>query len=384
MGARVNSELKKDLKGFGVHEWNQCFHCGDCTAVCAHTEEDVTFPRRPIRLLQMGLRDKLNSMTEPWLCYYCGACSEKCPRNANPGEMMMAMRRYLTSVYDWTGISGKLYRSCKAHVTAIILMFVGVLGAFFMWGGPMVTELTEAGGVQLNTFASPEVIAFLDHILLGVLSFFLVTNMLNMFYKVMIKDNSVKIPKKLYFTELWGGLFHFFTQVKLAQCERKKLYWFGHWFLMASYVTMFIFIIFYLAWFQTEDIHAWYHPQRLIGYLVTAGFLFGTVYFMIGRLRRTTEYSKFSHHSDWIFVVLLFLVALSGISIHIFRINGMPYATYYSYMLHLAFEVPMVVTFVAFSKWSHIAYTPFAIYLSNIKNKARAMQSGKITYAQAA
>jgi hypothetical protein len=34
-----------------------------------------------------------------------------------------------------------------------------------------------------------------------------------------------------------------------------------------------------------------------------------------------------------------------------------------------------VVTFVAFSKWSHIAYRPFAIYFSNLKKSALALKA---------
>ena len=68
---------------------------------------------------------------------------------------------------------------------------------------------------------------------------------------------------------------------------------------------------------------------------------------MIGRYKKNKEMFKFSHHSDWIFIILLFLLAFTGILIHIFRLSGMPMATYVSYMLHLAVEVPMVVTFVA-------------------------------------
>ena len=44
--------------------------------------------------------------------------------------------------------------------------------------------------------------------------------------------------------------------------------------------------------------------------------------------------------------------------------------TYITYVLHLAFEIPMVVTFVAFSKWSHLAYRPLAIYFYKIKKEA--------------
>ncbi|MDX1284734.1 MAG: 4Fe-4S dicluster domain-containing protein [Draconibacterium sp.] len=374
MSQRVNPYLKKELLKFGAKDWNDCYHCGNCTATCQLTEQEILFPRKAIRQAQMGLKESLESNGDPWLCYYCGDCSETCPRDANPGEIMMTMRRYLTAVYDWTGFSGRLYKSFWAHFAVMAVLFILVIAAFLTFGGPMLPELTSEGGVQLNTFAPAEMIAKIDHILLLTLSAFLITNILNMFYKVVVKDKSVKIPIWLYISEIGEAALHFVTQLRFSKCKKSAMYWFGHWFLMTGYVTMFVFIIFFLTWFQTEDIHVWYHPQRIIGYFITAGFLFGTVYFIIGRIRKKKEIFKYSHHSDWIFVVLLFLVATTGILIHIFRINGLPFATYYAYIAHLAFEVPMVVTFVAFSKWSHLAYRPLAIYFTNMKKKARKLQ----------
>ena len=121
---------------------------------------------------------------------------------------------------------------------------------------------------------------------------FLLTNIFNMYYRVIIKDKSVKILLCSYFTEVWAAVFHFFTQWRFFKCTNKKVYWFAHWFLMLSYITMFVFIIFYLTWFQTYEIHAWYNPQRLVGYIITAGFLFGTLCFMIERYRRKEEIQK--------------------------------------------------------------------------------------------
>lgn len=374
MSQRVNPELTRELHKFGAKDWNDCFHCGNCTATCQLTERDILFPRKAIRQAQMGLSESLASNADPWLCYYCGDCSETCPRDANPGEIMMILRRYLTSVYDWTGFSGILYKSAKAHILTMVILFVSVVAAFLLFAGPMLSELTSDGGVQINTFAPAETIAHIDHILLLTLSFFLITNIINMFYKVVLKDKSVRIPLHLYLTEIGEAAVHFGTQLRFSKCNKSRMYWFGHWFLMTGYITMFVFIIFFLSWFQTENVHAWYHPQRIIGYIITAGFIFGTTFFIIGRIRKKREIFKYSHHSDWIFVALLFLVAFTGILIHIFRINGMPYATYYTYVVHLAFEVPMVVTFVAFSKWSHLAYRPLAIYFSNMKKKARVIQ----------
>jgi nitrate reductase gamma subunit len=124
-------------------------------------------------------------------------------------------------------------------------------------------------------------------------------------------------------------------------------------------------------------VHPITHPQRWLGYYVTFGLIFATVFYFLGRLKKREQIFKFSHHSDWVFIFLLFMIAVTGIFIHIFRLGGMAQAAYLMYALHLAFEVPMVVTFVAFSKWSHIAYRPLAIYFSNLKKSARKLQEAK-------
>jgi ferredoxin len=369
MSPRVDANLKKELKHFGSGQWNDCFHCGNCTAICPLSEDDSMFPRKGIRTLQMGLKEKLASSPEPWMCYYCGECSDTCPRDANPGELMMALRRYLTAVYDWTGLSGKLYKSKLLHAVVMVFLFLAVLAAFAVFA--QIPQLTDPKNVQLNTFAPPNLISLVDEILLGVLSFFLLTNVFNMYWKIVIKDKSVKIPLWLYVKEAVTAAWHFFTQWRFSKCDR-KFYWLAHLFLMTSYIIMFGMIVFFLDWFQTDQIHPATHPQRWLGYYVTFGLIFATVYAFIGRLRKKEAIFKFSHHSDWIFIFLLFMIAVTGILIHIFRISGMAMPTYYMYALHLAFEVPMVVTFVAFSKWSHLAYRPFAIYFTNLKKSAKA------------
>jgi len=374
MGKRVDPNLMSKLESYGVGDWNACYHCGNCTAMCPLTEQGSLFPRKGIRTAQMGLTDKLMSSPEPWLCYYCGECSETCPRDANPGEMMMAIRRFLTSLYDWTGIAGKLYRSKAMHIIMVMVLFFGVLGAFFAFA--KIPVLSDPANVELNSFAPVPIIQLVDEIMLGILSFFLITNMINMFHKVILKDKSVKIPISLYFKEVWAAIWNFFTQWRFRKCDH-KFYWFRHLFLMLSYVGMFILIIFFMDWFQTDKIHPITHPQRWLGYLITIGLLLGTISFMYGRARKKLEIFKFSHHSDWIWLVLLFLIALTGILVHIFRLAGMAHLTYYMYALHLAVEVPMVVTFVAFSKWSHLAYRPLALFFANLKKSALALQESR-------
>ena len=55
------------------------------------------------------------------MCYYCGECSEQCPKEAEPGETMMSMRRWLTAKYDFSGLSGLFYRSPAWEIIAIVI-----------------------------------------------------------------------------------------------------------------------------------------------------------------------------------------------------------------------------------------------------------------------
>ncbi|MCD6332288.1 MAG: hypothetical protein J7L89_03350 [Bacteroidales bacterium] len=204
---------------------------------------------------------------------------------------------------------------------------------------------------------------------------------------VILKNKTIKVPLKLYFTEFWALIFNFVSQWRFSDCETevqsfwKKLrtgkynYWIVHWFLMSGYVLLFTMIVIFLEWFQTDEIHPWWHPQRLFGYYATFGLIFGTIYFTIHRIKKDKENSKHSHITDWTFLVLLFLAAVTGILMHISRINQAPLlVTYYLYVFHLMIVVPMLCIEVPFSKWSHLAYRPFAVYFNNIKRAAQKLE----------
>src|SRR5579872_6045037 len=104
-------ELIAALTQAGGVDLKKCMQCSTCTCICSLTQQEDGFPRKQILHAQWGLKDRILADAGPWLCHYCGDCSENCPRQANPGEAMMALRRYLTSQYDWTGLSRLMYRS---------------------------------------------------------------------------------------------------------------------------------------------------------------------------------------------------------------------------------------------------------------------------------
>jgi quinone-modifying oxidoreductase subunit QmoC len=196
-----------------------CFNCGLCTAICDLTRGREGFPRKTIRYAQLGLRKRLDESIEPWLCYYCVDCNEKCPREARPSDQMMAFRRYLTSVYDWTGLLGRFYTSKRWAFGATAAIALSVIMLFVVLHlvnpGYIPTALAVAPDgtthVPLNTFAPVEWVHLVDWILVGTLLFLIVTTLYNMRRKMLGGDRTLSIPFWLYITQLWVAPIHFLT-----------------------------------------------------------------------------------------------------------------------------------------------------------------------------
>jgi heterodisulfide reductase subunit C len=92
----VNPDFAEELKPFGVDTALECFNCGTCAAICPLIFEH--FPRKMIRYVQVGAADKiLQHAQELWRCLHCGLCTQTCPRQANPGELILGLRRYVVA-----------------------------------------------------------------------------------------------------------------------------------------------------------------------------------------------------------------------------------------------------------------------------------------------
>ena len=375
MSTRLDPQLLHEFKEYGAIGVEKCFNCGNCTAICPLASDEYNFPRDVIRRVQIGQKERLIESLDPWLCYYCGDCSETCPKGAEPGETMMAARRWLTAQYDWTGLARKFYTSLTWELGSIALVGLLVVWIIAMFHGPLVTDR-----VELNTFAPIHIVHLADWIMAGALVFFITTNVLRMYWLTMRKSE-LQIPFKLYITEAWQLILHGLTQKRWATCAEdetdekaknsKRTSWIIHMLLASGYALMLVLIVFFLSWFQTDNIYPLYHPQRWLGYYATIVLLLGAGRALWGRIKKEAEMHRFSHPSDWIFPILLLVVTLTGILQHAFRYWGLPLATYYTYVVHLAFTAPMLILEVPFGKWAHLYYRPLAIYFQAVKEKAK-------------
>ncbi|HDN73413.1 MAG TPA: 4Fe-4S ferredoxin, partial [Archaeoglobus sp.] len=102
--------------------------------------------------------------------------------------------------------------------------------------------------------------------------------------------------------------------------------------------------------------------------------LYATTVMIIGRLRKSKPVHKYTHSTDWMFLILLWLTVFTGFLVRLFMELDLPLPTYYAFSVHLAFTVPLLGLEVPFAKWSHLAYRPFALYFLRIKERALELQ----------
>jgi len=362
---RVDPTFVNELKEYGAVGIEKCFNCGNCTAICPLASDEYLFPRNVIRRAQIGDREMMKSQLDPWLCYYCGDCSATCPKGAEPGETMMAARRWLTAQYDWTGLSRKLYTSTAWSIGALIVGALMVLGLAWLLHGDLVTSQ-----VELNTFAPVEMIHVADLILAGILGFFLLSNLFRMFMLNFREGGQWKLPPlPVFVTEAWQLVYHTLTQQRFSKCEGRRR-WISHMILVFGYGSMFVLIVVFLTWFQTDNLYPLYHPQRLIGYLAALAIIYGAGDALLSRIQKKHEMHHFSHLSDWLFPILLILLSVSGLMISAFRYMGLPLATYYTYVIHLVIMMMLYICIGPMGKWAHLLYRPFAVYFQIVKEKA--------------
>jgi quinone-modifying oxidoreductase subunit QmoC len=320
MSIRADPGLLPELKEYGAVNVEACFNCGNCTAICPLTDDRHPFPRNMIRLIQVGIKDRILQSTDPWLCYYCGECSDTCPREAEPAETMMALRRWLTAQYDQSGHGAKLYTSEKAVVNAILryslvpvilLIIFHALTAFGMEGfGRIVTDR-----VDLNAFAPALWVWAVVLIDFGLLAFRVLSNVTRMFQLIMgSSETKPKIPLNVYIQELKTLVLNTTTQKRWLDCGEDRIRWFMHLILISGYVIMLVLIVGLLWWFQTDNIYPFYHPQRLFGYYASIALLIGSGEALIGRIRKRDQMHRFSHPTDWLFPGFLFAGTLTALA----------------------------------------------------------------------
>ncbi len=352
--AKVDLKFGKKLKKYGAIDFNACYNCGTCTAVCALSNEKDSFPREMVRLSVTGQSEEIKGSLKPWLCYYWGECTAYCPQEAKPGELMMSLRRYLTSRYDWTGLSGLLYKNLLAYIIAFLVVIAGIVGVYL--SGTFSNEELMHYGHSFEMFA-----------IAGVFLLILTPNLIRMWYFSVLKHK--KGAQLKHYIQSIGELFiHMFTQKRTLTCDedtKNKIWWFEHFVLVFSYLAL-LFTTVVLDWFGTDMPFIIY-----MGYVFSGIIFIVTFDFVIRRMRKKSEKSTFSHPSDWFFVIWLLLMGFSAFAVRLLIDTEILEANFWVYLFHLIVLVQWALIIVPFGKWTHFLYRSFAMFFDKVNKLAK-------------
>ena len=345
--ATINPAFGKELKKYGAFDFNACYNCGTCTAICSLSTENDSFPREMVRLSVIGNKDDIKASLKPWLCYYCGECSSHCPREAAPGELMMSLRRWLTSVYDWTGLSGLLYKSLPLTIIAFILTALVVIG-YSVHENFNLEKLMHVGH-------------YFEMIAIGsVFTIILLPNLVRMWWFIIGKPK-VNVPIASYF-KASGELFvHMFTQKRSLGCDNNQFRWLEHLVLVIGYLAL-LFTTVFLDWFSSTNLFV-----IILGYVESIAIFIITIDFVKSRIKKTKEVSKHSQPSDWFFVIWLLLMGVTAFVVRLFIDINLLEQNIWLYLFHMIVLVQWAVIIVPFGKWTHFLYRSFAMYMGSLK-----------------
>jgi quinone-modifying oxidoreductase subunit QmoC len=349
--SKVNPKFAAELSKYGSNDFLACFNCGNCTATCSLSTKESSFPREMIRYASLGLEDELKASLKPWECYYCGDCSSDCPRQAEPGELMMSLRRWLTSKYDWTGLSGVLYRSLSATILALILVFAAnlIFANSLAWN---LKNMMHIGHI------------FEMSAIFMVLMVIFIPNLLRMWNFTILKPK-IKASVRVYFNALGDLFVHMFTQKRMKDCETKDNFrWLEHFILVISYLLL-LFTTVFLNWFNTESLFV-----IVLGYVESFFIFIITIDFVSSRIKKNKALNKFSQPSDWLFVIWLMLMGLTAFFVRLFIDTDLIGSNKWMYIVHLTILAQWALIIVPFGKWTHFLYRSFAMYFSKIKSLA--------------
>jgi heterodisulfide reductase subunit C len=91
---KLNPKFKYEVaKEAGGENIKLCFACGICTASCPIREVDERYnPRKIIRMVLLGMKDRVLKNDFIWFCSTCYACTERCPQGVRFTDVINAIK----------------------------------------------------------------------------------------------------------------------------------------------------------------------------------------------------------------------------------------------------------------------------------------------------
>lgn len=373
-------QFVRELQGVGGDALTKCYQCATCSVACPISPSSQPYPRKEMIWAQWGLKDKLMSDVDVWLCHNCGTCSDLCPRGARPGDLLAAIRNMTyrslvgPSVFaKW--MSSPKYLPMLAVIPAILFLVIwgimaGVNGTLF--------PLTEDGHVVYGLIFPGDYT--IDPIFILVTIYVLVafyTGVTRLLKRFKPEGEVIYVggKKPSVIRCLWDTIVgEIVTHKKFADCgEDKAPRKIGHLAIFYAFIALAVvtsivawghWLPVFLGWGGIE-IHGIHTPMPQafpVKVLANFGAILGLVGLTVLTANRVAKDPKKteSNYYDWYLLGVIWVIFLTGIGCELLRLANFKYLAYPTYFVHLV-AVFMLIGYLPWSKLGHLVYRTAAL-----------------------
>ncbi len=362
----------------GGQDLKKCYQCSTCTVVCPLTPEGTPFPRKEMINAQWGIKDKLITSMDPWLCFHCNDCSEQCPREAKPGDVMAAIRNMIIANVAVPSFLGKLTQSIGGSLLLLLFPII-LLGAVILGinGGELAFLDKPVIVFHPNMISIPVIeIVFIPAFFFGI-----ITGLLGI--KRLINGLSKNYPKtedgEPLVSALIGTVKDVLSHSKFRECGVNANRNVAHMLLFYSFIGLLITTagvtsIYYInkiagATVVTPTPLPFFHPIKIIGNVSALAASIG-ILLILGR-RLFSEKIGQTVAFDWIFILNIALIVATGILAQTSRVAGSQVA-YFIYYCHLVF-VFFLFAYMPHSKFGHMFYRATALVYARYSGREKSV-----------
>ncbi len=352
----------KELLGSGGSDLKKCYQCATCSVACNVCPENAPFPRKQMALAQWGMKEQLLSDPAVWLCHNCGDCSTLCPRGARPGDVFGALRKAAIEKYSFPGFMAKLAGK-PSGLLPLLLLPVLIFAAIVLFAPRDITVDPEFANLFPQNVLEPLFFAISGIVLLA----FGVG--LARFIKA-LKRAGADAP---IVPNLIPAAIEIMAHSRFKKCGAERARYWGHmltlWgFAGLAFMGTVVGIGTMAGVMQTPLPFMWDPGKpvesalKIFANVCAVVILAGLVIILFDRVADKAKRAA-STYFDWLFLLALTGVVLTGILSELMRLLGQDPSMFYVYFVHLVL-VLMLFLYAPYTKFAHIAYRTVAMAAS--------------------
>lgn len=349
MPIKPDLQFKRELAALSGAPLNQCMQCGNCSALCSLAPADRPFPRKEMIWAGWGLKERLIGNVDVWLCHQCGDCSSGCPREVRPADVIAAVRLKSYRHYARPRFIGKMV-SEPAWLPLAILLPVLVIIAILSFAG---TFRIPEGPVDYSAFF-PHAWLNVSFTAITLVSYSFAYAGLRRFWMDMRQitpppETPLK-PGRALVRVAGEVLIH----SNFNRCGSRRSGMVAHMMLFFGFFLL-ILVTLYAIWASLTDNYPlpFTNPFKLTGNLASLMIYAGLGIMVFQRLRNREVFGR-SGYADWLLLISVGLLAISGSLVQWARFGNWPTA-YHLYFFHLV-AVWFVIIYLPYTKLGHIFY----------------------------